>query len=162
LVRKPDFVPITIPGVSAFLKAGKRRVAEASETARGMGSHSSHSQSQSGSRPAPATRPAMISSRTPLDLAAKLAERAQWVDVIRLCESYLREQGECAEAMFLLGDARRAQGEMEVARWHYERTLQLMPEHTMATLRLAQLPSAAALAAAALARRPPANPLYQP
>ena len=34
LVHKPEFVPIEIPGAGAFLKAGKSRVREATETAR--------------------------------------------------------------------------------------------------------------------------------
>lgn len=132
VIRKPDFVPIDIPAVSAFLKAGKRRMQEATETARAMGGSTSIP-----ATPAPAP---LIPVRTPIDLAAKLAQRGQWADVTRLCESYIREEGECADAMFLLGEVQRAAGQMEGARWHYERALQLKPEHTMASLRIAQLP----------------------
>lgn len=141
LVHKPEFVPIDIPGAAAFLKAGKRQVRAAKQTARYL-----RDQGTPPSAAAPALRPASNGGvRTALELAAKLADRKQWPDVIRLCESYVRDYGETAQALYLIGQARDAQGDGEAARDFYCRALQLNPEHTMASLRLAQLPDSTAV-----------------
>ena len=50
---------------------------------------------------------------------------------------HVREHGESAQALYLLGRARDAQGELEPARALYRRALALNSEHTFASLRLA-------------------------
>lgn len=159
LVRKPEFVPVEIPGASAFLKSGRTRLRESTETARCL---RGSSQSPPPSRPASGSgTPGAIPTRTPLDLAAKLAERSQWPDVARLCENFIREQGESAEALYLLGEARAALGDTHQARRHYQRALELRPEHTMASLRMAQLPSESGRSASDQ-RTPVSGPKFQP
>lgn len=135
LLKKPDFVPVGIPDAHAFLKAGKRKVRAATQTARHLRTQvmtppSSSEPGRSGGREV----------RTALDLALRLAERGQWPDVTRLCEAHMSEHGESAQALYLLGRARGAQGELEPARDFYRRALALNSEHTFASLHLAQLP----------------------
>ena len=136
LLKKPDFVPVDIPDAHAFLKAGKRRVRTAAQTARHLRSHVMAT-AQPPAKPGGAGAPEI---RSALDLALRLAERGQWADVRRLSEAYVREHGESAQALYLLGRARDAQGELEPAREFYQRALALNSEHTFASLRLAQLP----------------------
>jgi chemotaxis protein methyltransferase WspC len=134
LLTKPSFVPVEIPGVNAFLKAGKNLVRSATQTARTLRTQVMAPQpDKSGKAPKPQIRSA-------LDLAMRLAERGQWADVRRLCEAYVRDHGESAQALYLLGRARDVEGELEAARGYYGRAIELHPEHTLATLRLAQLP----------------------
>jgi chemotaxis protein methyltransferase WspC len=133
LLTKPSFVPIEIPDAYAFLKAGKHQVRTATQTARVLRTQVMAA--------APAkTGKEKPQIRTALDLAMRLAERGQWPDVARLCESYVRDHGESAQALYLLGRARDVQGELEAARGLYGRAIELHPEHTLASLRLAQLP----------------------
>ena len=134
LLTKPSFVPIEIPDAHAFLKAGKHQVRTATQTARVL-----RTQVMAASAPAK-TGKEKPQIRTALDLALRLAERGQWSDVARLCESYVRDHGESAQALYLLGRARDVQGELEAARGLYGRAIELHPEHTLASLRLAQLP----------------------
>lgn len=134
LLTKPSFVPVEIPDANAFLKAGKHQVRVATQTARVLRTQAMTPP------PAKLTKSEKPQIRTALDLAMRLAERGQWADVTRLCESYVRDHGESAQALYLLGRARDVQGELEAARGLYGRAIQLHPEHTMATLRLAQLP----------------------
>jgi len=140
LLKKPDFVPVDIPEAFAFLKAGKRRVRTAAHTAR-------HLRTQVMASPPPLPPKAggegQREIKSALDLAMRLAERGQWADVTRLTEAYVREHGESAQALYLLGRARDAQGELEPARDLYQRALALNSEHTFASLRLAQLPDPA-------------------
>lgn len=133
LLTKPSFVPVEIPDANAFLKAGKHQVRVATQTARVMRTQVLASASAKSFKEKPQIR-------TALDLAMRLAERGQWSDVARLCESYVRDHGESAQALYLLGRARDVQGDMEEARGLYDRVIKLHPEHTMASLRLAQLP----------------------
>ena len=134
LLTKPSFVPVEIPGANAFLKAGKHQVRSATQTARTLRTQvMAPTPEKSGKSPKPQIRSA-------LDLAMRLAERGQWADVRRLCEAYVRDHGESAQALYLLGRARDVEGELEAARGFYGRAIELHPEHTMATLRLAQLP----------------------
>lgn len=136
LLNKPDFVSVDIPNANAFLKAGKRRVKVAAQTARHLRTKVL--------TPVPASQSAGANReiRSALDLAARLAERSQWADVLRLCEAHIREHGESAQALYLLGRVRDAKGELEPARELYRRALSLNSEHTFASLRLAQLPDA--------------------
>lgn len=134
LLTKPSFVPVEIPGAYAFLKAGKNQVRSATQTARTLRTQvMSPSPDKAGKAPKPQIRSA-------LDLAMRLAERGQWADVRRLCEAYVRDHGDSAQALYLLGRARDVEGELEAARGFYDRAIKLHPEHTLATLRLAQLP----------------------
>jgi hypothetical protein len=126
---------VDIPNANTFLKAGKRKVRSAAQTAR-------HLRSQV-MTPPPPSKPGWgggLGVRTALDLALRLAERGQWADVTRLCEAHVRDHGESAQALYILGRARDAQGEVEPARDLYQRALALNSEHTFASLRLAQLP----------------------
>ena len=134
LLTKPSFVPVEIPDAHAFLKAGKHQVRSATHTARTLRDQAMTPP------PAKAGKANKPQIRTALDLAMRLAERGQWADVTRLCESYVRDHGESAQALYLLGRARDVQGEIEAARGFYGRAIELHPEHTMASLRLAQLP----------------------
>ena len=134
LITKPSFVPVEIPDANAFLKAGKHQVRAATQTARTL---RTQVMAPPPGKPDKANKPQI---RTALDLAMRLAERGQWADVQRLCESYVRDHGESAQALYLLGRARDVQGEIEAARGLYGRALNLHPEHTLASLRLAQLP----------------------
>jgi chemotaxis protein methyltransferase WspC len=134
LLTKPSFVPVEIPDAHAFLKAGKHQVRTATQTARVL---RTQAMTPPPARAGKGNKPQI---RTALDLAMRLAERGQWSDVARLCESYVRDHGESAQALYLLGRARDVQGELEAARGHYGRAIELHPEHTLATLRLAQLP----------------------
>ncbi|MEY2409110.1 MAG: chemotaxis protein methyltransferase WspC [Verrucomicrobiota bacterium] len=132
LLTKPDFVPVEIRDANAFLKAGKRKVRVATQTAR-------HLRTQL-MTPPPSKPGAAAAVRSALDLASRLAERGQWADVSRLCEAHVREHGESAQALYLLGRVRDAKGELEPARQLYQRALGINSEHTFASLRLAQLP----------------------
>ena len=134
LLAKPSFVPVEIPDAHAFLKAGKHQVRTATQTARTL---RDQAMTPPPAKAGKANRPQI---RTALDLAMRLAERGQWADVTRLCESYVRDHGESAQALYLLGRARDVQGEIEAARGYYGRAIELHPEHTLASLRLAQLP----------------------
>lgn len=156
LLGKPDFVPVDIPDANAFLKAGRRKVRSATQTAR-------HLRSQVMAPPPPplASKPVTGGGRevrTALDLALRLAERGQWADVTRLCEAHVRDHGESAQALYLLGRARDAQGEIEPAREFYRRAVALNSEHTFASLRLAQLPDAEPPKAASRGPDDPARP----
>ena len=135
LLTKPSFVPVEIPDAHAFLKAGKHQVRAATQTARTLRTQVMEPPQ---TKTAKANKPQI---RTALDLAMRLAERGQWSDVKRLCESYVRDHGESAQALYLLGRARDVEGELEAARGLYGRAIELHPEHTLATLRLAQLPA---------------------
>ncbi len=134
LLTKPSFVPVEIPGANAFLKAGKNHVRSATQTARTL---RTQVMAPPTDKPGKAPKPQI---RSALDLAMRLAERGQWADVRRLCEAYVRDHGESAQALYLLGRARDVEGELEAARGFYGRAIELHPEHTLATLRLAQLP----------------------
>jgi len=133
LPMKPDFVPVEVPGTYAFLKAGKKQVRSAMQTARDM-------------RTRVITQPPKPSTadkapvRTAMDLAERLAERGQWDDVLRLCEAHVRDHGASPQALYLLGRAHDVKGEINSARRLYERTLEMDSDHTLASLRLAQLP----------------------
>ncbi len=135
LLTKPEFVPVGVPYAHAFLKAGKRLIRSAAQTAR-------HLRTQ---LMAPSSRKPKVGDgqgiRSALDLAARLAERGQWADVQRLCEAHIRDNGETAQALYLLGRSHDAEGEIEGARNFYQRALVLNSEHTLAGLRLAQLPN---------------------
>lgn len=133
LLTKPDFVPVEMPGAHAFLKAGRKQVRAAAHTAR-------HLRTQMMTPPKPSSG-GKCEVRSALDLAERLAERGQWTDVIRLCEAHVRDNGDSAQALYLLGRARDVQGETELARGLYQRALDLKSDHTLAGLRLAQLPN---------------------
>lgn len=134
LLTKPSFVPVEIPGANAFLKAGKNQVRSATQTARALRTQAMSAPTEKRGK---AAKPQI---RSAIDLAMRLAERGQWSDVRRLCEAYVRDHGESAQALYLLGRARDVEGEIDAARDFYGRAVELHPEHTMATLRLAQLP----------------------
>jgi hypothetical protein len=53
----------------------------------------------------------------------------------------VRDNGETAQALYLLGRAHDVEGGTEDARNCYQRALALNSEHTLAGLRLAQLPN---------------------
>ena len=138
LLGTPDFEPLNIPNAHAFLK-GRRRVRSAEPPARPL----PHPTLTPPPMPPQPCTGAGGTVRTALDLALRLAERGQWPDVTRLCEAHVREHGESAQGLYLLGRALDAQGELEPAREKYQRALLLNSEHTLASLRLAQLPTAA-------------------
>jgi len=74
-----------------------------------------------------------------LDTAQRLADAGKLADAAALCEAHLREQGPSAQAYYLLGLVRDADGDTSQAVAHYRKALYLQPKHGDALLQLSLL-----------------------
>jgi chemotaxis protein methyltransferase WspC len=68
-----------------------------------------------------------------------LADRGQLDEAAQLCETFLRENGESAAGLFLLGLVKDTQNQGEDAMKLYRKALYLEPQHVEALLHLAWL-----------------------
>ena len=74
-----------------------------------------------------------------LETASHLADRGHLQDAARLCEMWLKEHGDSAQALYLLGLVRDAGGQFQDAARLYRKALYLDPDHAEALLHLALL-----------------------
>lgn len=74
-----------------------------------------------------------------LELATCLADRGELAEAARLCEAYLKDHGDSAQASYLLGLVRDTCGDLESAEQYYRKALYLDPDHTEALMHLALL-----------------------
>lgn len=74
-----------------------------------------------------------------LETASHLADRGHLQDAARLCEMWLKEHGDSAQALYLLGLVRDAGGQFQDAARLFRKALYLDPDHAEALLHLALL-----------------------
>lgn len=90
-------------------------------------------------RPLSPSPPLKDNSETVLKTARGLADRGQLNEAATLCETYLNQNQLSAEAYFLLGQVRQAQGWEEQALQCFHKAIYLKPDHYEALVHLALL-----------------------
>ena len=88
-------------------------------------------------RPGPRSEPAPVPAPDALTLAAQLADEGRFAEAATHCEAHLRRRGPSAQAFYLLGLVRDAEGDASQAAACYRKALYLDPYHHDALLHMA-------------------------
>ncbi|NUP08631.1 MAG: hypothetical protein HOW73_21495 [Polyangiaceae bacterium] len=91
-------------------------------------------------QPPPPARPPSVRPPSLAD-ARRLADVGRLREAEEICQAHLKANGDLADAHFLLGLIRDAQGDADCAVESYKRTLYLDPEHVEALMHLASVMS---------------------